>query len=131
MTQHEILEGVCDDAYPDANRLGRLRMEQYNPLACVECGTPCRYGIAALKSLPRGDFERLKCGGDCMRCRQPCLLQRVEYMRTTTWARRCKELRRKSWIATAMRPYYEHQAAMRVIREALRESKQNDVPKNL
>lgn len=112
MPQTEVLRGLCADAYPgNIDRGGRLNIKGFCALACVECEAACEYGLAALLLLPARERERLRCGGECESCRQPCLMQRVEYLTRTKRARKMKADMRRLWIATAMRPYYERRRA--------------------
>lgn len=40
---------LCEDAYPTDKDGRRYRGRQMNPTACVECESPCQWGIEMLK----------------------------------------------------------------------------------
>jgi len=67
---------LCDEARPVGPR-GRKKQGERSGLdltACVECPSPCGYGMSYLERLTRQELKELGCGGDCLSCAQPCNL---------------------------------------------------------
>jgi len=46
-------------------------------MACVECQSPCGYGLRYLTLLTPEERKEYSCGGDCAECPQPCNLYRA------------------------------------------------------
>ena len=44
---------------------------------CVECESPCGFGMEMLRRLPIHELLELGCGGDCMKCQEPCRVYKL------------------------------------------------------
>lgn len=51
--------------------------------ACLECESPCAYGMEILRRMPIHELLELGCGGDCMTCRDGCRLYRLAVQKIT------------------------------------------------
>lgn len=45
--------------------------------ACVECESPCEYGMERLRRMKIHELLELGCGGDCMKCPEPCRVYKL------------------------------------------------------
>ena len=45
--------------------------------ACVECESPCEYGMERLRRMQIHELLELGCGGDCMKCPEPCRVYKL------------------------------------------------------
>lgn len=76
MNRRRLETFLCDEARPVGPR-GRKKQGVRSGLdltACVECPSPCGYGMSYLERLTRQELKELSCGGDCLSCVQPCNL---------------------------------------------------------
>ena len=45
--------------------------------ACIECESPCEYGMERLRRLKIHELLELGCGGDCLACPEPCRVYKL------------------------------------------------------
>ena len=85
LNRHRLEGFLCDEARYIIGRGGRKvgadghdsRRRKVDPMACVECQSPCGYGLRYLTLLTPEERKEYRCGGDCAECPQPCNLYRA------------------------------------------------------
>ena len=45
--------------------------------ACIECESPCEYGMERLRRLKIHELLELGCGADCLTCPEPCRVYKL------------------------------------------------------
>ena len=59
------------------HRMKNQRKEVTELSNCVECESHCGFGMEMLRRLPIHELLELGCGGDCMKCPEPCRVYKL------------------------------------------------------